>query len=938
MLARLMQRGTCRNATWLILAAIGMTSLSGCSRQFWRKQADKDSYNAIGERLNNPHWALPRIDLTPDHRSRFYDPYSPDREPLPPDDPAAHEFMHHVNGRKGYKNWHKLGTALAIENPQWLEPYGIGVESGDPVDGHAQVHLLKVSLPELVDLAYIHNRDYQTNLEDLYLSALALTQQRYALGVRYLGITGAEPGATVASTKAFGSNTGLSTATFGVSQLLPAGGQLAVELANVVTWQFGQNGSNPAPTIGYSFTQPLLFRAGRKVILEPLTQAERTVLYNARSLARLRQALFVQVCTQLNTSGSTGLTGGGGNSGYLNLLQQRQQILNQINNIRQLEEQYEKQKALDSRLPGVVHERLDNLAQGFVIPDDLKEKFKYDGLFLEWRGPLTEADRVTLLNISNDEAYLAAVQGLIALKTTDATGLASYQLLNSLNTAQAALANSRRQLADSQDALKFQLGLPPNVQLEIDEQGLAPFETISWDLIDLERRMRDIQKQLGTELFPDVGGGQADPVPDFDTLKQYLKGLTELQDELREKGIETVRRDFLPVEDLLEFTKDDWKAYQHGKRFFRSEAERTRLQQNFQKDKATFEFAEREFVSGSEQLDILYQLIDVPTPDDLLNKLDSDSNGMIETSELPEGWIELPRLGTNRAADTYTVSEVLSEIRDASRFVRDDYMLRLAQQLEVLQAGVRVEAIAINRFTLDDSLEFPDVERVVNLGLEYRHDLMNNRALVMDSRRKVEVAANTLESTLDLRFQGREGLSGNNIAAGRNHSASLAFTTPLDQIDERNIYRSALIDFQRQRRLYMAAEDRIKQDIRGNWRQLQVQEYRLEIDRTTVRNAALQYDAASLQASAGAQQNALSLLNALNSVLTAQNSLVADWITYETNRLNIFQNMGIMQLDPRGVWDDPYYLQMESLRGEGMEFFPPATTPDAVPPSLQPQN
>ena len=65
--------------TWLIAGAMAISSLSGCSRQFWRKQADTDSYNAIAEKLNNPHWQLPRINLTPDQRSRFYDPYDPDK-------------------------------------------------------------------------------------------------------------------------------------------------------------------------------------------------------------------------------------------------------------------------------------------------------------------------------------------------------------------------------------------------------------------------------------------------------------------------------------------------------------------------------------------------------------------------------------------------------------------------------------------------------------------------------------------------------------------------------------------------------------------------------------------------------------------------------------------------------------------------------------------
>ena len=136
----------------------------------------------------------------------------------------------------------------------------------------------------------------------------------------------------------------------------------------------------------------------------------------------------------------------------------------------------------------------------------------------------------------------------------------------------------------------------------------------------------------------------------------------------------------------------------------------------------------------------------------------------------------------------------------------------------------------------------------------------------------------------------------------------------------------------------MLAEDQIKQNIRLNWRQLKVREYRLEVDRTTVRNASLQYDSASLQATAAVQGNALNLLQALNSVINAQNNLVQDWIAYETNRLNIFQNMGIMQLDPRGVWDDRYYLQMEDLQGDGAEVVPPAMTPGVVPPVSQPQN
>jgi outer membrane protein TolC len=213
---------------------------------------------------------------------------------------------------------------------------------------------------------------------------------------------------------------------------------------------------------------------------------------------------------------------------------------------------------------------------------------------------------------------------------------------------------------------------------------------------------------------------------------------------------------------------------------------------------------------------------------------------------------------------------------------------------------------------------------------------MNERALVMDARRRVEIEANRLEAGLDVVFRGTQGLNPD-ARSSTTHSAGVQFTTPLDQVLERNSYREALLNYQRARRDYMEAEDRIKQAIRVSWRQIQVQEYRLEIDRTTVRNAAFQYHSASLQAAGTQQTNALSLVNALDSVLQAQNSLVADWITYETNRLNIFRDMGIMQIDPRGVWTDPFYQQMNNLMTEG-DVSSPAITPDVVLPVPEPQN
>ena len=913
MLNRIMRRTTRRRLVLMLAGLTGISSISGCSRQFWRTQADRDSYAAIGEKVNDAHWEIPRYEVNPDSRSRFYDPYDPDKPPLPPDDPTAHEFMHSVNGRKGYKNWHKLGVSFSLGNPQWLSSYGLYPEGVDPVQAHSKLQLLKVSLPAAMDLASIHSREYQTSIEDLYLSALSLTAERFKLGVRYLGTGKSEPTVDlVGSTNASGTAKAALATPFGMSQALPTGGQIAVDIANSVTWVFSGNGSqSSAPSLGYSLTQPLLFQAGRKIALESLTQSERSVLYDVRTLARFRQSLFTQIT-----------------SGYLNLLLQRQNILNTENNIRLLEEQLEAQQVRDTRVPGVVNAALDNF-QNLQIPADLQGQLSYDGNWLKWRGDLTEAQERQVLSLSADVDYQSAAMELIDFKKQQTTSLSYLQLLDSLNQSLTGLATSKRLLADQQDSFKLTLGLPPNMTLEVDETLLKPFELISWDLINLETDLRKIQKDIGERLLPKLSVADGGPGPELSAVRDYLTALAGARDSLQEIGIEQLRRDFEPLNRLMERTQADVTKFEPGERYFRTAEERQELEARLTKDLRLFRLAEREFAFGSGLLTMLQQLVQFESQEQLLKALDKDGSGKLERMELPEAWGDLPRSGDRNAADAYTVQEFLIEVASGARDIRDKYLLRMSQSLEVLQASLRVEQLALVPFSLDQTMRIPDLEEVVALGLEYRHDLMNARAAVMDKRRQVEIQANRLEAGLDVTFRGTQGLNPDG-RGNTNHSAGVQFTTPLDQVLERNGYRQSIVEFQRARRSYMDQEDRVKQSIRQSWRQIQVQEYRIQVDRTAVRNAAVQYDSASLQAQGAQQGNALSLQNALGSVLRSQNQLASDWVTYETNRLNIFRDMGIMEIDPRGVWTDRFYLQMQSATAETVNS--PAATPDVVPP------
>ena len=122
----------------------------------------------------------------------------------------------------------------------------------------------------------------------------------------------------------------------------------------------------------------------------------------------------------------------------------------------------------------------------------------------------------------------------------------------------------------------------------------------------------------------------------------------------------------------------------------------------------------------------------------------------------------------------------------------------------------------------------------------------------------------------------------------------------------------------------MALEDDVKLDIRTSWRQLRLLRENFETARQALRDAATQLDLTveevtapprvvqgvqqQVQASTSGQQG-LNLLQALNQLLNTQNSLIRIWIDYERSRINIYRDMGMMDIDPRGVWTDEFYQQ-----------------------------
>src|SRR5262249_58677912 len=69
----------------------------GCTRRYYRQQADKEVGHILSHKGDDPRWSLEDCQVIPPDQSRFADPSNPDRPPMPPHDPAAHDTAPHTH-------------------------------------------------------------------------------------------------------------------------------------------------------------------------------------------------------------------------------------------------------------------------------------------------------------------------------------------------------------------------------------------------------------------------------------------------------------------------------------------------------------------------------------------------------------------------------------------------------------------------------------------------------------------------------------------------------------------------------------------------------------------------------------------------------------------------------------------------------------------------
>ena len=439
---------------YVLLASL--TTQSGCTRKFYRNQADKEVDCILTEKNVYDAW---RIDgsyhLPPDGRARFADPSCPDRPPMPPDDPATKKLSPNPQkpGKAGVGNFEGTGylelmASWDAENRAKQPPEdpnavpatpgmtGPPIKRTEPLDKglESKERPFLITIDQSVELALFNSREFQDQRENLYLAALAVTLQRFAFTYQFFATEELVREYSGSQRPEGLGNRWRSNPAAGVTKLFPTGALLLFRFANQLVLNM-VSGSEPrviAPSdLSLDIVQPLLRGGGRAVTLEPLTQSERDLVYSIRGYARFRKEFFVAVA-------------GGGEYG-------------------------------------------NDFAPGSPLPPS-------------GNAP-TEGYLPTLLRayqLENEKQNVAALESTLALfralqEGGDVSQLQVDQVELDLLNSRANVLQFTQQLRDALDRFKQQLGVPTPVPIKLDDTDLRPLKDQQQRFLEIVNQFEDIR-------------------------------------------------------------------------------------------------------------------------------------------------------------------------------------------------------------------------------------------------------------------------------------------------------------------------------------------------------------------------------------------------------------------------------------------------------------
>ncbi len=711
----------------------------------------------------------------------------------------------------------------------------------------------RLTLENILELALINSRDYQTRKEVLYRVALRLTIQRFDYQLKFFSRgNGSAANYTHNRSDGITVNTlGVPTG-IGIEKSLYTAGDLAARFANDVVLTFnGPAGfdSSVSSQLLFELSQPLI---QRDIRFEALTQAERDVVYAARDFVRFRKILFRDLASQ-----------------YYNLLLSYRNI------------------AIDAQ------DYFSNLRGFYRSEAELK---------LTGRVPRFQVDQF-------EQNALRSRSNIV---------------------------NSCNGLEGSLDQLKFRVGLPTEMPLNVDLSELENLTlrdeaTVAAELVrrSLDNILAEQSRETGN--VEAVLSQTAELARRVLTLRQLQQRLSPAADHAQAELLENSRLiNQLNAEEALSLVKqsravlaDDLQHRQdelvliffHRQELIESivRALRLRTQQLRTTDKSD--------PGAAEKLDVMSA--------SLLEKSSALATAMAQANSNRQ---------FDRQAELERQSRDLLVLVEQSQVVADEIfraekVAMAASPAELKQLFAEVLRTSTNIINSDVGGLVPvevDMDQAMLTALVQRLDLMNRRAALADAWRQIKYAGDDLRSILNVRasqaIRTRSGIDDPFDFTFDNSTTQLAlqFDAPLNRRVERNRFRTTLIDYNVALRSIIEAEDSIKLAIRNDIRQLELDQNQYSI---AIASAALAYDRVistreQLRIGYG-NITARDFLEAQQAYTSSLSAVARQHIGYILDRIQLFLDEEQLQVDELGFWPE--------LRNEQFPIIPNHDFPGTVP-------
>ena len=885
---------------FLCLAALaaGLGGNAGCSRQYYRHKADQEVYSLLKHGNTDPRWRINKPKITPDPASRLFDPFLPDCEPMPTDDPTAHRKMHHVAGMQGSPEWYDKGCTPSVENPNWRHFLLVNEKGEIPLDKE-----------QAVELSIRHSPEYQSALESLYLSAMDVSRERFVYDVQFFG------GDSIFYT-ARGRNRGYDTlqnnANFRVERALATGGQWVVELANSITWTLtGQKDWDVNTSlVNVSLVQPLLRGANRKVVLERLTQSERNFLSELRRMVLFQQGHYTRVVAGTGpafTSGPSGTSRAGApaSGGFYRLLSGQIQIQNQRQNIIGLEENLGRFEAL-------------------FDAGQLNDRYQIDEMRQNLLNSQSNLSRQVMTYRSNVESYIRSLGLPPDLKVN-----ISDPLLEQFQLTSPTLTTLMEEVGDALAVIRKKgEPLPANFLRGIGEiirRTEGEIAILEQDLETLQKAMPariSGLKDLEALLAERIANGERIDEKVYDS-KEFENRIAKLRTQSIPDNLVRLRAIFVLL-DLIAGTEE-------------SALRKMILEHSFapsvRKALEDLKWGETA-VTKADPVNVEPENPpQIPKPNETADQLKA----------LGEMFGAAPPQNQTPQDDRIETHKIIEELRQKDEY--RDWVLRVfstfqyeLMTLSLMQTRTRLDAMTLTPVSIT-------AEEAFQTASEHRLDWMNQKSRLVDRWRQIDIAADKLKGDVRLTLNGDTGrIDRDGVHFGVENSriqAGLEWTSPLNRHREMMDYRASQIAYQASRREYNMYVDGVQADLRDIVRMVQMSQINFEINRNAVLVGTVRVDVMQLRMDQPPQRGgridtntSQQLINALEGLMRSQNDLLNAWVDFQTQRMLLDVNMGTMALDNRGHWIEPGAIGKGKHSEPEIITAPDVSSPDITAPDI----